>query len=372
MIRIIHSADWQLGKPFGRFPDEVRAALTEARFDVIDRIGALSSERRVGHVVVAGDVFDNADPGDRVVIQALTRMERAPCHWWLMPGNHDPARADGLWSRVRARAGARVHVLDEAVPVEIEEGAWILPAPLDFRRTRDDPSALMSAMETPPGAIRIGLAHGSIVDFAARGAADNLIPPDRATLSGLDYLALGDWHGHVAVNARTAYSGTPEADSFERETAGGVLLVEARSGSEPDIELIETGRYRWLSRNWTIGGFTDFDREMQNLLDSIEPAAALLSLTLEGSASLADRAAVLTALGDDLAHRLRWLNWNDRVVPTPTDDDVATIDVQGTLADAAMRLRALAEGGGSDAHLAGRALERLYVEALRAGVGDAR
>lgn len=41
-MRLIHSADWQLGKPFGRFPQEVRTALGEARFDAIDRIGALA------------------------------------------------------------------------------------------------------------------------------------------------------------------------------------------------------------------------------------------------------------------------------------------------------------------------------------------
>jgi DNA repair exonuclease SbcCD nuclease subunit len=25
MVKIVHTADWQLGKPFGSFPDEVRA-----------------------------------------------------------------------------------------------------------------------------------------------------------------------------------------------------------------------------------------------------------------------------------------------------------------------------------------------------------
>lgn len=37
--KIIHTADWQLGKPFGRFPAEVSAALSEARLDAIDRLG---------------------------------------------------------------------------------------------------------------------------------------------------------------------------------------------------------------------------------------------------------------------------------------------------------------------------------------------
>ena len=46
-MRLIHTADWQLGKPFGRFETEVRSALTEARFDAIDAIGRLAAEQEV-------------------------------------------------------------------------------------------------------------------------------------------------------------------------------------------------------------------------------------------------------------------------------------------------------------------------------------
>lgn len=35
MTRLIHTADWQLGKPYGRVDSDVRAALTEARFDAL-------------------------------------------------------------------------------------------------------------------------------------------------------------------------------------------------------------------------------------------------------------------------------------------------------------------------------------------------
>ena len=39
MLRLIHTADWQLGKPYGRFDSDVRAAVSEARFDAVDAIG---------------------------------------------------------------------------------------------------------------------------------------------------------------------------------------------------------------------------------------------------------------------------------------------------------------------------------------------
>lgn len=74
MIRFIHTADWQLGKPFGRAPADARIVLQDARLDAVDAIAKLAAEHQVDHILVAGDVFDSCEPGDRVVRQALSRM----------------------------------------------------------------------------------------------------------------------------------------------------------------------------------------------------------------------------------------------------------------------------------------------------------
>jgi hypothetical protein len=62
MIRFIHTADWQLGKPFGRMPEGVRIVLQEARLDVIDAIAKLAADKGADDVLVAGDVFDTLSP----------------------------------------------------------------------------------------------------------------------------------------------------------------------------------------------------------------------------------------------------------------------------------------------------------------------
>lgn len=367
MLRLIHTSDWQLGKPFVRFSADVRSALTEARFDAIDRIGAFASERDIEHVVVAGDVFDSTGPADREIVQALTRMGRGSCTWWLLPGNHDHARADGLWTRVRAKVPPNVRVLDAAEPVEMEGGAWLLPAPLEHRRTRDDPTSTMSGMVTPAGALRIGLAHGSVVDFGAKGEAENVIPADRAKQSGLDYLALGDWHGHLTIGDRTAYSGTPEVDRFGRDDVGSIIIAEVGQGRAPTLGRVETGRYRWLEREWQMAELADFEREVADLRRSVDQASTLLRLRLTGSASLGDRVAIQQLASSDLGLALRWLDLHDAdLIAQPTEDDIAAIDMQGTLAAAAATLRTRAQAGGADHQLASRALERLYVEAIRA------
>jgi len=365
-LKIIHTADWQLGKPFGRFPREVSGALSEARLDAIDRIAAVAADRGAAHVLAAGDVFDNVDPGDRIVMQALSRMERTNLTWWLMPGNHDHARPGGLWSRLRRLAPTRIRIVDTPEPVEMEDGAWLLPAPLEHRKTTSDPTASMGDMATPAGALRIGMGHGSITEFGASGESANLIPPDRAHSAGLDYLALGDWHGFLAVGDRTAYSGTPETDRFGRDEPGACVAVDVRQGEVPAIERVATGRYRWLSRRWEVSTDEDLQRELVALRAEARSSDVLLSLKLSGVASLADRVAIVAELEDRLAHELRHLDVDaGGLVAKPTQDDVARIDVQGALAGAAATLQARANEGGPDAGVAAAALERLYVEAMR-------
>ena len=185
-MKFIHSADWQLGKPFGRFDPDVRGALTEARFEAVDSLGRAAAEHGAQHIIVAGDIFDTEGPEDRTIVQAISRMDRHDCRWWLLPGNHDFARNGGLWDRVRQRAGDKIVILSEPEPRMVEEQIWLLPAPLIHRHNLEDPTTLFDTMETPGARLRIGVAHGSIREFGSRGETRNQIAPDRARLSNLD------------------------------------------------------------------------------------------------------------------------------------------------------------------------------------------
>jgi hypothetical protein len=362
-MKIIHSADWQLGKSFGRFELDVRAALTEARFDAIDAIGKAAVQHDAGHVLVAGDVFDTEGPEDRTIVQAISRMERYPCRWWLLPGNHDFARNGGLWDRVRVRAGEGVVVLADAAPRQIESDVWLLPAPLAHRHNLDDPTDLFDGMGTPGARLRIGIAHGSIRDFGTQGETKNQIAPDRARRSTLDYLALGDWHGTLKVDARTWYSGTPETDRFQRDDPGHALLVEFRPENELHVTPIRTGRFQWLTRNWTVNDQAAFDADCDRLLGEIDQSATLLQLSLAGITGLGDRVAMLRRLENDLGHRLRHLTVRaDDLVGRPSEEDLAMLTVEGMLGAAALKLNERIEAGGSEGSVAKRALERLFVE----------
>ena len=367
-MRLIHTSDWQLGKPFGRIGEEARLALGEARLDAIDTIAALARRESAPFVLVAGDVFDNPEPGDRVYRQALSRMKAAAdIVWMLLPGNHDPARPDGIWTRLLADVPDNVRPCLEPKPVPLGDDAWLLPAPLVFKRSLDDPTAWFDGAETPPGALRIGLAHGPVREFGGEGAA-NLLAADRARRAGLAYLALGDWHGHLAVGPATHYSGTPEPDDFGRTATGLVLGVElAGPAAPPRIVEHRTARYDWIAADWHISGSDDLAARLDGLAAASALAGLVVRLRIAGRVSLAERVAIRDRLENGVAHELRWLDLDlSELQARPTEGDLAEIDLNGVLRDAAERLQAIAEEGGGQARLASAALERLYVEHQRA------
>ncbi|QTL02238.1 DNA repair exonuclease [Aquabacter sp. L1I39] len=247
MIRFLHSADLHLGKPYGSMPEEVRGRLREARHSVLDRLAARAREGGAPVILLAGDVFDTETPSPAVLRQALAVMaHHGDLRWILLPGNHDSLVAEELWAGAARAAPANVTLALTPSPLAFAPGAMLLPAPCTTRRPGRDLTAWMNQASTAEGVVRIGLAHGPVQTFSEDGTADDVIAADRAAQAGLDYLALGDWHGQISIGGRTWYSGTPEPDRFKHDAPGRALRVTvAGAGAPPLVEPVETGLFTW-------------------------------------------------------------------------------------------------------------------------------
>ncbi len=206
-MRFIHTADWQIGKPFKQFGDR-ESVLRQARLVAIENIGRLAAKEGAAHVLVAGDVYDTEAPTPRTLLEPLERMRRfSDVQWHMLPGNHDPHRPKGVWDRVlESGPPANVHLHLKPEPVDFGPGAMLLPAPLTRKTEGADLTEWMDRAETPPGVIRIGVAHGSVVGFGSGGEATNPIDPRRPALARLEYLALGDWHRTIQIGPSVWYS----------------------------------------------------------------------------------------------------------------------------------------------------------------------
>ena len=371
-FRFIHTADWQIGKVFRFVDDAAMGALQLARLDAITRIGELALEHHVRHVLVAGDVYEHAAPSPQSRNRVIERMRaHGSLEWHLLPGNHDPHQANGLWDRLRRRGlPDNIHVHTEPIATVIEPDAVaLLPAPLQHRRTLADTTAWMDHAHTDQGLIRIGLAHGAVHGFDTdEEQRANPIEPTRPQLAHLDYLALGDWHGELRINERCWYSGTPETDSFQTRGTGTALLVEIDGPGElPHVTPLPAGQFRWVSldaRLESLDDITLLDSQLRDLGGDLN--RTLVDLTLSGALSLVDMQRFEDQIAEGAAAALFHLRINrEHLYHEPTDDDLDNIDPGGIVRAAADQLRRAAQAGGSDAALSREALHRLYVEHKR-------
>src|SRR5580704_4971324 len=289
VMRIIHSADWQIGKVFKQFGAK-EETLRLARLAAVERLGQLALTQSSKHVLVAGDVYDSETPSPVTLRAPIERMKGfTGVHWHLLPGNHDPHRPEGVWDRLaQTDLPTNIHLHLTPMPFSLEEHAVLLPAPLVRKAEADDITAWMNGASTPPGTLRIGLAHGSITNFGSEGEATNPIDPGRCKSAGLDYLALGDWHRTLQVGPSAWYAGTPEPDRAGRQEQGTVLLVDLPgSGAPASVTPLVTGTYRWLTRIERLsdaGDLSDFEQRLRNEPDL---PRLILRLQLEGSLPIA-------------------------------------------------------------------------------------
>jgi DNA repair exonuclease SbcCD nuclease subunit len=370
-LRLLHTADWQLGKPFRNLPTEVAALVREARVAVVRTVATLAAQHEVAAVLVAGDIFDSNLVPDRAIVQALAAMRGFTGAWVLLPGNHDARLAEGVWSRLeRLGRPENVLVAASATPIALAEGRIVvLPAPLTERHTMDDLTAWMDDAATPSGALRVGLAHGSVVGRLPEAAdAPNPIDPERATRARLDYLALGDWHGTIEIAPRTWYAGTPEPDRFRTNEAGNVLLVElSEPGQPPAVTRLATARHDWRQLDLDLAGVTDPKTALDVLLAGATGLEhALVQLTLTGAVDLAGRAALEVAL-ERLAGEVCHLEVRDRLLAEPSERDLLALAGSPVVDAVARELAALAAGDPGQREVATLALRLLYLEHHRLG-----
>ena len=366
MFRFIHSSDLHLGKRFGNLPDDLRGRLREARHGAISRLAAQAHAHGATAILLAGDTFDTETPTPIILRQALTEMGRhTGLTWILLPGNHDSLLADQLWDAARGAVPANIILATETGILELAPGVALLPAPCTARRPGRDLTDWMASAATPTDTLRIGLAHGPIQSFSEDAAAGDVIAPNRAALAGLDYLALGDWHGQIAVNERTWYSGTPEPDRFKHDKPGQALLVTlAGQAARPDVTPIATASFVW--RNLPLDLLSSEDGVA--VLEALLPPAAerrqtLLRVSASGRTRLAGRTSLAAAI-DHLAPDFALLELDATALATDCDStDLDQIDHAGALRVAADALLGESQDEArseQDRDIAREALVRLF------------
>lgn len=346
MIRFLHSSDLHIGKRFGNMPEDIRGRLREARHTVIDRLARQAAEHGAATILLAGDTFDTETPSPAMVRQALAAMsQHAGLRWVLLPGNHDSLQADELWNMLRKSLPENVVLAIAEEPIALEEAVVLLPSPCTTRRPGRDLTEWMDTVATSDDVVRIGIAHGAIQSFAEDGSDLDVIPPDRAQRAGLDYLALGDWHGQMRVNERTWYSGTPEPDRFKHCLPGQALVVSAKGhGATPDVTPVHTGLFDWRTVDLPLLSGEDAAQTLRGCLPPADVRRqTILRLIATGRVKIADRL-VLTDAFETAAPEFGFAVLDEDGIATDCEaSDLDMIDSAGALRQAADDLLAESE-----------------------------
>jgi len=251
-FQFIHAADLHLGSPFKglRSLDKTLGRLlAEATFSAWDNIVRECLSRNVDFLLVAGDVFDEANRGLRAQLafrDGLSRLAEAGIPSFVVHGNHDPLSG---WSASLEWPG-RVKIFGsepEAASFsrEGETLAHIVGASHPRSVVRENIAAKFKRpMDSP---FCIGLVHANV---GTNTGHEPYAPCTMEDLekSGMDYWALGHVHTRAVLrekNPAVVYPGNSQGLHINEPGAHGVYLVSV-SGSEIEkLEFIPTDLVRW-------------------------------------------------------------------------------------------------------------------------------
>jgi DNA repair exonuclease SbcCD nuclease subunit len=256
VLKLLHTADWHLGRRFPSFNEEQEKKLTRARLDVLERILATAERSAVDAVLCAGDLFDEPLPPEEWWGQVADKFRKR--NWknrpvFLLPGNHDPLLADSVWAKghkFRGQLPDWVYVVDtEDFTFDLPNDSVLYAVPCLSKAGQRDPTEAIPERAPDDHRIRIGMVHGSTFDV--KDCQTNFpISADAAVNRGLDYLAIGDTHGFRFVPPDrqvppTIYPGAPEPTAFDEKAPGSVAVVLFDRQRRARVRPERVARWTW-------------------------------------------------------------------------------------------------------------------------------
>lgn len=382
-VTFLHTADWQLGKPFASVRDDSkRHRLQQQRLLTVRGLREIAVASSASFIVVAGDAFDSSQASKATVSAACTAIGSLEIPVLMIPGNHDHGGAGSIWQqeffvREQQQLAPNLKILLEQVPVLLDD-AVILPAPLLRRHQPDDPTAWIRSFFTDPSLPeelpRVVLAHGTIQGFGSTAddeddepSVANWIDLSRLPAGEIDYVALGDWHGTKQVGAKAWYSGTPEIDRFPKggsNDPGNILRVTATRNQPPLVEKIPCGRFKWTETSFHFSDDSGLDAwaARMNEWAGSQADENLLRLTLEGTLGIG-AAGRLEAILESWESRLVRLKLDHRVIIAPSPEELDALTRRAgdpLISSVASQLVARLDGDPDASALARIALRELH------------
>jgi len=216
-MKIIHTADMHLGSPLNSKlpPAKVRERGRELT-DTFRRIADFATREGAYAVIIAGDLFDSERVSARIYDEVIRVIEGSNLSFFYLPGNHE---GDSFISSGRD--------LPKNLYTFGEDWTYYDLGEVTIAGRSVCSPDMFSTYAPAIGKKNIVVLHGELRD---RSDAPDVIGRRDAVGRGIDYIALGHYHGYSAeeLDRRTAavYSGAPEGRGFDECGNHGYVLID--------------------------------------------------------------------------------------------------------------------------------------------------
>lgn len=321
-LKILHTADVHLGAAFaqlGARGTRQRQRLREVLSDIAET--ALRESAQV--LLLSGDTFDNLRPSPESLqaFNALVRkMAAAGIPVVMIAGTHDHWAGNEVFPKLKKDLGEALVVLSPENPVWKNADLGVCCQGVSLIR-QDQPEHPLAALRRVPdfGGWQIGLVHAAL-DLGKARTVEARFTPGEVTATGLDYLALGHWHGRLDCSQGEVtawYSGAPEMIALDEAESGQVLMVQFEEGKPVQVVPVRVGKRVWIRLEADVN-------QVAQVLEQAKSQAngeAILDLTLAGMASPEqglDQEALRGILAPDFFH----VRIHDRTQVTCTPEEL--------------------------------------------------
>jgi DNA repair exonuclease SbcCD nuclease subunit len=281
-MKILHTSDVQLDAPFrflGAAGGKHRAQLRRTFSAIVD----LAATGAYAVLVIAGDLFDSNAPQQRTVDDVLSSLGGLSIPVCILPGNHDHYGPTSIYRKVAFPSNVTIFTDQMTKIVFPELDLAVHGNAVSGGEGKGRP---MEGLE-PCREVRwnVALVHGNLL-IGDEDETPRPIRPEDIAASGMNYVALGDWHGygeHTRGAVTAAYSGSPEPTAFNQENAGYVASVHLDENGT-HLEPLKIGAVEVLQAEIPMMG-----RSKQDLIERLKALVApnrMLEVRLTGVAEV--------------------------------------------------------------------------------------
>jgi exonuclease SbcD len=250
MRKFLHAADLHLDSPMRSLDvhgDGVAERLRNASREALRRLIDCALSHKVAFMVIAGDMFDVAQPsvGSMLhLVDELRRLTTRGIRVFIVRGNHDyhARRSARLWP-----SGVHEFSADEAESCTLEDVRVVVHG-RSYREARVTEDLTPGYPAPTHGYLNVGVLHTALRGHFGEHAEYAPVSPETLASKGYDYWALGHVHDFLDLDVngtRVVYPGNLQGRHVREQGKKGAALVTFEDGAIVHVERALCDVVRW-------------------------------------------------------------------------------------------------------------------------------